>query len=233
LPGFILGYIFAKKLYAVEKRWLLLERPIQHDVSSKLKHVLANSMFLVAFLACLAYFFSFGAILAYAPLYATQQLLLSNVAVASMFFGCYLVTTLTRLPLRGLISKWRFSKETLALSAQVITVLLAFTPSLAVHPSVFALVIVLFGISQGIIYPVGAMIASETVSPAEHVLANSLYLVAWDLGLALGPTATSTIASTSGILSALAVSSILPAISATTLLCVMIRGTRNAARENL
>jgi MFS family permease len=78
----------------------------------------------------------------------------------------------------------------------------------------FILGIILFGISQGIILPVGAMIVSESVSPTEHVLANSFYLVAWDIGFALGPVLTSSIANTLGILTALGASTLLPAISA-------------------
>jgi len=228
-PGFILGYEFTRRLYSIEKRWMLLNRPIKIDLYGKVCRVIKNKIFLASFFACLAYFFTFGAVLAYVPLYASQNLQLPYYSIAAIFFGCYAATTVTRLPLNSLISKRRFSKEMLMFSAQVLSVALISYACLAAHQTLFALAIVLFGVPQGIIYPVGAMIASESVSPSEHVLANSLYLVAWDLGLALGPALTSTIASTSGILSALAASSTLPAFSAATILYILIVKARNRA----
>ena len=77
----------------------------------------------------------------------------------------------------------------------------------------FILGIILLGIPQGIILPVGAMMVSESVRPTEHVLANSFYLVAWDIGFAIGPVLTSGIANTLGILAALGASALLPAVS--------------------
>lgn len=225
-PGFILGYIFMRRLYSIEKRWFLLDRPVQQDIGGKARRVLTNRMFLIAFLACISYFFAFGALLAYAPLYATQHLHFPYVAVALVFFGCYAATALTRLPLKRLISRWKYGKEMLAFAAQVLAVVLALVASLGLHPIIFVLAVVLFGVSQGVIYPVGAMMASATLDPSEHFLANSLYLVAWDLGLALGPVLTAAIASTQGVLSALAMSSILPAVSSVTLVYAVLAKAR-------
>jgi len=228
LPGFVLGFEFIRRLYSIESQWvLLLDRPSELDLRRKLVRVTSNRLFLTAFFACLAYFFAFGAVLAYAPLYLKQQLGLSYFSVAAIFFGCYSSTTLTRLPLGTLVMRYRHGKEIMLFLAEALAAILLSSIPLLADPTLFALVIVLFGISQGVIYPVGAMISTETISPSELVLANSLYLVAWDLGLALGPVLTSTIASSAGLLSAMAVSSALPAASIVPILHILLSKKKN------
>jgi DHA1 family multidrug resistance protein-like MFS transporter len=222
MPGFLLGFAFTRRLYSIESRWLLLEQPVKLNLRRKVSHVISEKKFLASFFACLAYFFVFGTVLAYAPIYATQRLQLPYVSVTTIFFGCYLTTTLTRLPLNRLVSKLKSRKEVLILSAQLLSVILALVISLSTHSVFFALAIVFLGIGQGIVYPVGAIMASESAYPSDHVLASSLYLVAWDLGLALGPALTSKIAATSGVLAAIATSSILPAISALTMFYLLL-----------
>lgn len=214
VPGFILGSIFSYRLYSIESQWFLL-----HDegrginLRERLVLVLSNKAFLVAFFACFSYFFVFGTVLAYAPLHARYSLSLPYFIVTAMFFGLYITTTLTRLSLGKIISKKFLSKRSLVLLAGLLSIILIVIAVLSDYSYLFILGIILFGIPQGIILPVGAMMVSESVRPTEHVLANSFYLVAWDVGFALGPVLTSGIADSFGILTALGASTLLPAIS--------------------
>jgi MFS family permease len=214
VPGFILGSVFSYRLYSIESRWILLfDKGRGLDLREKLVSVISNKAFLVSFFACFSYFFVLGTVLAYAPLHARYSLGLPYYIVTAMFFGLYITTTLTRLSLGKLISNRIMRKGSLILFAVLLSIILIAIAVLSNYSSLFILGIILFGISQGIILPVGAMMVSESVRPTEHVLANSFYLVAWDIGFALGPVLTSGIANTLGILTALGASTLLPAIS--------------------
>ena len=214
VPGFIFGSVFSYRLYSIESRWILLfDKGRGLDLREKLVSVISNKAFLVSFFACFSYFFVLGTVLAYAPLHVKYGLGLPYYIVTAMFFGLYITTTLTRLSLGKLISNRIMSKGSLVLLAVLLSIILIAIAVLSNYSYLFILGIILFGISQGIILPVGAMIVSESVRPTEHVLANSFYLVAWDIGFALGPVLTSSIANTLGILTALGASTLLPAIS--------------------
>ncbi|WP_455369856.1 MFS transporter [[Eubacterium] cellulosolvens] len=214
VPGFILGSIFSYKLYSIEGRWFLLKDEGRGlNLRKRLVSVLSNKAFLVAFFACFSYFFVLGTVLAYAPLHARYNLSLPYFIVTAMFFGLYITTTLTRLSLGKLISNRIMSKGSLVLLAGFLSIILIAVAVLSDYSYLFIFGIILFGIPQGIILPVGAMMVSESVRPTEHVLANSFYLVAWDIGFALGPMLTSSIANSLGILTALGASTLLPVIS--------------------
>jgi MFS family permease len=214
VPGFILGSVFSYRLYSIESRWILLfDKSKGLDLREKLVSVISNKAFLVSFFACFSYFFVLGTVLAYAPLHVKYGLGLPYYIVTAMFFGLYITTTLTRLSLGKLISNRIMSKGSLVLLALLLSIILIAIAVLSNYSYLFILGIILFVISQGIILPVGAMVVSESVRPNEHVLANSFYLVAWDIGFALGPVLTSSIANTLGILTALGASTLLPAIS--------------------
>jgi len=214
VPGFIFGSVFSYRLYSIESRWILLfDKGRGLDLREKLVSVISNKAFLVSFFACFSYFFVLGTVLAYAPLHVKYGLGLPYYIVTAMFFGLYITTTLTRLSLGKLISNRIMSKGSLVLLAVLLSIILIAIAVLSNYSYLFILGIILFGISQGIILPVGAMVVSESVRPTEHVLANSFYLVAWDIGFALGPVLTSSIANTLGILTALGASTLLPAIS--------------------
>ena len=214
VPGFILGSVFSYKLYSIESKWILLfDKSKGLDLRKKLVSVISNKAFLVSFFVCFSYFFVLGTVLAYAPLHVSYSLGLPYVIVTAMFFGLYIATTLTRLSLGKLISNRIMSKRSLALLGVLLSIISIAIAVLSNSSYLFILGIILIGISQGIILPVGAMIVSESVRPTEHVLANSFYLVAWDIGFALGPVLTSGIANTLGVLTALGASALLPAIS--------------------
>jgi MFS family permease len=214
VPGFILGSIFSYRLYSIESKWFLLNDEGKGlNLRKRFVSVISNKPFLISFFSCFSYFFVLGAVLAYAPLYARYSLDLSYFIVTAMFFGLYITTTLTRLSLGKLISNRIMTKTSLLLLAGVLSIILIAMAVLSNYSYLFILGIILFGIPQGVILPVGAMMVSESVRPTEHVLANSFYLVAWDIGFALGPILTSGIANSLGILTALGASVLLPAIS--------------------
>jgi MFS family permease len=214
IPGFILGSIFSYRLYSIEGKWFLLYNGGKGlNLQERLVSVLSNKMFIIAFFACFSYFFVLGAVVAYAPLHARYSLSLPYFIVTGMFFGLYISTTLTRLSLRKLISNGVISKSSLILLAGLLSIILIAVAIFSDYSYLFILGIVLFGIPQGVILPVGAMMVSDSVRPTEHVLANSFYLVAWDIGFALGPVLTSGVAESLGILTALGISTLLPAIS--------------------
>ena len=86
--------------------------------------------------------------------------------------------------------------------------LIIFSMSLAGSPVAFALAFVLLGIPLGAIYPTSAMIVAGVVGSQELLLANSIFLSAFDLGATMGPVSASVLAENHGIPYALSVSSI-------------------------
>ncbi len=103
--------------------------------------------------------------------------------------------------------------------------LITFIMTLSGSPMVFALAFVFLGISYGVIYPTSAMMIADSVSSEELLMANSIFLSAFDLGATLGPVLVSVVAEGYGIVSALSISSIPATLAA--ILAVRARSSVN------
>ena len=186
---------------------------------SDLSMVLSNRLFKGSFLAYMSFSFVFGVLLAYAPIHARENLGFSIGHITSLFFGYFLVITGVRFMLGRLIEK--LGEERMLSLGLLNTTLMGALMYFVNAPAVFTAAFVCLGLSHGVVYPTAAIVVARTVKPAELALANSIYLVAFDLGTFFGPTLTSVVATSYGIPSALALSGIFPGLVA-----MIIRKTR-------
>ncbi len=191
-------FFLVRKLYAVEDQWLLMVEEVdKREVTGKIYKVLKNKVFDVAFLSNFAFFFLFGVILTYLPIYAKESLGFSGNYISILFFLYYSLSTIIRFILSKILSKVK--KDLLLLLSSILTVALTLFMMMVKAPIPYTVAFILVGVGQGIIYPVGAMMVSEATGPRELVLANSVFMAALDLGIALAPISTSPIAIYYGI----------------------------------
>ncbi len=189
---------------------------------SDLSMVLSSRLFKGSFFAYMSFSFVFGVLLAYAPIHARESFGFSSGYITSLFFGYFLVTTGVRFMLGRLIEK--LGEERMLSLGLLNTTLMGAFMYFINAPTVFTAAFVCLGLSHGVVYPTAAIVVARAVKPAELALANSIYLVAFDLGTFFGPTLTSVVATSYGIPSALALSGIFPGLVA-----MIVRQTRSLA----
>jgi MFS family permease len=196
--GCAAAFVLYRRFSVIEGRWQILEVPIQREtVGAKVAAIITNRPFLVASVANFTFFFFFGVLLAYAPLYMKEQLGFTNVSVSLLFFAYYATTTSTRL-LVGRIAG-RVDRVRVILLCIGLTLLFSSLLAAISNYYAFALLFTLVGGIQGILFPVASMLIADSIQPSRIAFANSLYVVGFDLGQATAPLLTATIVASYGI----------------------------------
>jgi DHA1 family multidrug resistance protein-like MFS transporter len=192
------AFVLYRRFSAIERRWQIVEVPIQREaVGAKMAAIITNNPFVVALVANFTFFFFFGVLLAYAPLYMKEHLGFSDVSVSLLFFAYYATTTLTRL-LAGRIAG-RVDRVRVILLCIVLTMLFSSLLAAISNSFAFALIFTLVGGIQGVLFPVASTLIAESIQPSRIAFANSLYVVGFDLGQATAPLLTATIVAAYGI----------------------------------
>lgn len=157
----------------------------------EVRSVLSNRMFKIASFALLSNFVVYSVLLAYAPIHAKRVFQFSEAGITLLFFGYFASTA----GLRVLLGKLRhMRKERILVFGLVNSFLTALVIALSPSWQIFAVAFLLSGLTMGIIYPISAMMVSESTDPSHLVLANSVYLVCGDVGSTIGPLITASIA---------------------------------------
>jgi DHA1 family multidrug resistance protein-like MFS transporter len=189
LMGFIgtfAALFLSKKFSSIEKNWQIIGTAVSREaLKSKIAAITRNRMFDVAFIGNFAFFVLFGVILAYAPLYAKDNLKFSDELVSVLFLLYYIATTVTRLSIGRIVH--RVSKPMLVIFATIFAALFSFALATFVNNLVFAVIFALIGAIQGVLFPVGSMLIAEHIQPSRNVLANSLYMMGIDIGQGIAP----------------------------------------------
>lgn len=189
LMGFIgtfAALFLNKKFSSIEKNWQIIGTAVSREaLKSKISAITRNRMFDVAFIGNFAFFVLFGVILAYAPLYAKDNLKFSDELVSVLFLLYYIATTVTRLSIGRIVH--RISKPMLVIFATIFAALFSFALAIFVNNLVFAVIFALIGAIQGVLFPVGSMLIAEHIQPSRNVLANSLYMMGIDIGQGIAP----------------------------------------------
>ncbi len=171
--------------------------------------ILFNPIVLISFLAYLIYSIFFGTLNTFIPIYLNQTLDISAQSVSAIFFGFFLLSSLVRLKLDSISKK---IEDRVGIIVGFITYIIL---SLLIFmvPGKYLVIcsVVLMGLSHGIIFPLLAIRISRTAPYENLIMANAIFLIAFDLGTFIGPTSTSILAEHYSIPLAI-VASILPAM---------------------
>ncbi len=185
--------------------------PISKRRRSSLGSILGNGAFISAVCIYWAFAIIYSVFLAYATIYAKEDLFFASDQVALLFFGYFSMTALGRLFIGRLV--YSIGKNRALAFSAAGAIALSYIISGSRSPQAFAMAFVLMGIPHGIIYPTGAMIIADEIGPESLVRANSFYLLSWNLGAIMGPLFASGIAIAWGIPAAIAASAIPMAVS--------------------
>jgi DHA1 family multidrug resistance protein-like MFS transporter len=184
--GVFAAFFLNRKISSIEKNWQVIGVAVSREsLTSKISAIAHNRMFEMAFVGNLAFFVLFGVILAYAPLYAKDNLRFTDELVSVLFLLYYGATTVTRLSIGRIVG--RVSKSMLLIFGTILAALFSFALPILVNNLVFAGIFALIGAIQGILFPVGSMLIAENVQPSRNVLANSLYMMGIDVGQGIAP----------------------------------------------
>jgi len=191
--GIIAAFFLNRKISSIEKNWQIIGVTVDREVlRSKISAITRNTMFDMAFIGNFAFFVLFGVILAYAPLYAKENLHFSDELVSMLFLLYYIATTITRLSIGRIVE--RVSKSTLMVLSITFAALFSFALAIFTDNLVFAGIFALIGAVQGVLFPVGSMLIAEYIQPSRNILANSLYMMGIDVGQGIAPLITAGVA---------------------------------------
>ena len=168
------------------------------DVFGKLKRVFRNRTFLAVFLGQLAFFFLFGLMFSYGPIYAKERFGFLNEHIGLLFFTYYVLNALVRFSLTKIVTIRRETKDVLFLSSLLGAAVLAIIMGFTELPIIFMIGFVLVGMLQGMLFPVGVMLVNASVGARDVILANSAILMALDIGQASAPIVTAPLVITIG-----------------------------------
>jgi predicted MFS family arabinose efflux permease len=168
---------------------------------------LSNRVFRSSLFAYFAISFAYAIMLTYVPIYVREKFNFTSEQVTLLFFAYYLVMFIVRFiigRLLKLLEKGRILMLGL-LNAVCMLWLMSISP-----PIFFTIAFSLQGLSMAVIFPTGAMRIADTVNQSELVLANSFYMLGWDLGFIISPNLLSLIVASFGVPYALAIAALLP-----------------------
>jgi len=194
--GFV-ALLLALIFLARSDAWAFLKRP----TPGNLMPMLTKKPLLGCFSAFFLFAILYGAILSFLPLYLTEKFSAPASTVTAVFTAYFVFMAAVRLFLSRLMVV--LDNRTL--------LMLGFASAIAAVAVLFltgdillvALAFVMLGFCHGIVYPITAIIVSETVSPADLAFANSVLATSFDLGNTVGPITMGLIAESYGIAFAL------------------------------
>lgn len=221
--GVFAAFFLNRKISTIEKNWQIIGVVLNREtVKSKISTIARNRMFGIAFTATFAFFILFGVILTYAPLYAKEVLHFEDDHVSMLFLLYYIATTITRLSIGRIIR--RVSKQKLIILGIAFASMFSFFLAMVASNLLFAGLFALVGVIQGAIFPVSSMLIAEYIQPSRNVLANSLYMMAVDIGQGLAPLITTSVVIHYGLGYSFVVSS--GALAVATLVLVLLNSQR-------
>ena len=132
---------------------------------------------------------AYGAFIAYIPLRAKIDLMITDQDITTLFSTYYLIVFLARLFI-GRLRK-RFGSVKLLYSALTMASLGLITSSLAPTYPLLVAGFMMTGVSHGLIFPITASVAARTTPPDLRNLGNAAYLTSFDVGNIIGPSVTS------------------------------------------
>ncbi len=216
------GFLY-RKLSAIQESWQIVGVVVDRErLRRKISAILHDRMFAAAFISNFAFFFLFGIILTYFPLYARTKLGLTNEAVSSLFVLYYVATTATRFFVGRIVGGRKISKQTIAMVSTALIALFSLSLTIAPNSLILACFFALIGGVQGIIFPVGSMLIADHIQPSRNVLANSLYMMGVDIGQGIAPLITAIVVVQYGLGYSFLVSAAVAA-AATALLIIILR----------
>ncbi len=164
---------------------------------------------IIPLFAYLTYAIFFGTLNTYMPIYLNIDLELSAQSVSAIFFGLFLFAAIVRLKLDYIVKKMGDTTGMICGFLNYICLsLLIYTIPIK---NLIISSVVLIGLSHGIIFPLLAIRVSRIVPYENLISANSLFLIAFDIGVVIGPTSTSILADYYSIPLAI-IASLLPAL---------------------
>jgi len=183
----------------------LAETPSRTERSArKVGTVFRNGSFQMSFLSYFSFAFIYGVFLSYVPVYLKQEYVFPNYLVTAAFFGYFAATALSRFFVNK--AQEKMGGQNTLITALLTASILGIVIFVVRTPATFTGSFILMGLSHGIVFPVTAIIVMRAIEPSSLLLANSMFLLAFDLGTTFGPVLTSSIAANYGILTALLVS---------------------------
>ncbi|MEM3403670.1 MAG: MFS transporter [Nitrososphaeria archaeon] len=198
-------------LYLTSKKSLLFDKASKKlSLKEITNSFFKEKWFKSSFLAYFAYALIYGAITTYIPPYARQSFGFADYQITAMFFGLFIFTIFTRIILIKRNEK-SFLKQIL-LSSLIFTISLLVLLGIIKDPILFAFTFVLIGIGHGFIYPIAAILVSNSSPPEHRLEANTLFLISFDLGNVIGPMVASLMVSFMPINHVLIGSAVLPTI---------------------
>ncbi|MEM4245964.1 MAG: MFS transporter [Candidatus Bathyarchaeia archaeon] len=159
---------------------------------SRIASLFAHRDFMFASLSYFSYAFAYGAFLSYAPVYLKQVYGFPASLVTALFSGYFTLTAISRFfvyKVQKVVGAFNFLVATL-LGASLLGLVIFSVRALPVFVGAF----LMMGFVHGIIFPLTAIIVMRTVEATSLILANSVYLLAFDLGTTAGPILTSGLA---------------------------------------
>jgi len=198
LVGVFAAVFLYVKVSSIEGSWQIIGVAVEREgLRSKVSNVARNGRFQVALVGNFAFFLIMGAISAYAPLHARENLGFSDGAVPMLFLLYYVATTATRFSMVRMAG--RASRSTLVILSTGSAAMLSLALSAVRGGLAFAAILALIGAVQGVIIPAGSMLIAESIQPSRRALANSLYLMGLDVGQGMAPLITAEAAARHGL----------------------------------
>lgn len=152
-----------------------------------------------------------GALLAYAPLKASNSFGIPDQMVIFIFTGYYFVAFLLRSVLSRPIP--RLGDITLLRLAMISCTLGIFIAGITDDVWLFILGIYLVAVAHGLTFPLTAVIMAHVVPPNLRIIGNAVYLTSWDVGGLLGPIVVASLLYFAPLSAAIAATSIFAAIA--------------------
>ncbi|MEM2122823.1 MAG: MFS transporter [Candidatus Bathyarchaeia archaeon] len=164
--------------------------------------ILMDRGFQTAFLCYLGFSIYYGAIIAYAPIYLRTSYGFEADLVSLIFLFYFMVAAAGRIAIPRMLSLFKPSGMLLLglMNVAGTAVLLYLIRS----PLAASALLILAGLSHGVIFPSAAVIVSHEAGSSPILpAANAVYLLSFDLGTTIGPVMTSGIASSISIQAAI------------------------------
>jgi MFS family permease len=180
IPSSILGYLFFRMTSGI---WVgaTITKFSLHD----LFYMLRSRLLILSYLVYLIFAYVYGVVVSYEPIEAKITYAMSDSEITGLFFGYFGLTLVTRVLLGRLLPRYSFSK--LIAAGLIIPALGLILTGIGLYRLAFALGFVIIGVGHGLIFPLTAILVAKSVPLTHRIIANSVYLTAFDLGNVFAP----------------------------------------------
>lgn len=185
IVSFISLIAFFLAAYTIKDRMLKCSYDDMHEIVLKRFDFVREGWFMLNFMAYFAYALIYGTLVAYVPPYVKQNFGLNDYYITALFFIFSIFSLASRIILTK-HSPTEFLKKILVFSLGIsilMMALISFSNSLIMFVIEFPLI----GLGHGFIYPITALFISKNSPQDKRFMANTIYLISFDLGNAIGP----------------------------------------------